>query len=109
MISIVCDEHIKAAVLNGLRSRGFDIVTFMEVGRKSIADEEQIQWARTVGRVILTNDDDYLKLASENNSDHSGIMFCHAEKHSIGSMIDAVERACTNKAADAYHGQTVFL
>ena len=57
-----------------------DIVRFQDIGRRGIADEEQLPWATAEGRVVLTHDPDYLALAS-GGVPHAGIAFCQATKY----------------------------
>lgn len=50
------DEHIDPAVAAQLRARGVDAITAAEAGRagQSIADIEQLAYAATQGRVMVT-------------------------------------------------------
>ena len=66
------DEHVGRAVVRGLRQRGADILTVSEAGMLGASDEEHLERARVEGRVLFTQDDDFLRLhASE--IDHAGI------------------------------------
>jgi len=62
------DEHIPAAVAEGLRRRGVDSLTVQQAGRSGWSDPEQLAFARTAGRVIVTMDSDFLVLASQGRS-----------------------------------------
>ena len=58
------DEHVGNAVVQGLRQRGVDILTVVEAGMLSTTDEAQLAFALNAGRVIFTQDGDFLRLAA---------------------------------------------
>ena len=56
------DEHVDPAVADGMRRRGIDVTTTAEAGLLGAADTAHIAFANQSGRVIFTNDDDFLSL-----------------------------------------------
>lgn len=86
-IRFYLDEHIPAAVAEGLRRRGVDSLTVQEAGRSGLSDPEQLAFARNAGRVIVTMDSDFLVLASQGVS-HAGIAYAKPNR-SIGDLITA--------------------
>lgn len=56
-ITVYTDEHITPQLAVALRTRGFDVLACHEVGRAglSIPDDEQLAYAVSLGRTILTN------------------------------------------------------
>src|SRR6478672_9344874 len=68
------DEHVGNAIVQGLRRRGVDIVTVIEAGMSGEADDAQLAFARNRGRVIFTQDGDFLRLAASGIS-HAGIVY----------------------------------
>jgi predicted nuclease of predicted toxin-antitoxin system len=56
------DENCHRAVAEGLRRRGIEVTTTPDVGLMSATDEQQIAFALTEGRVIFTQDRDFLRL-----------------------------------------------
>lgn len=79
------DEHIPAAVAEGLRRRGVDSLTVQEAGRAGLSNPEQLAFARAAGRVIVTMDSDFLVLATQGVS-HAGIAYANPNR-SIGDLI----------------------
>ena len=73
-IRFYTDEHISRTIIKGLRQRGIDILTVPEAGMLGATDEQHLNLAREQGRVILTQDDDFLRLAQAGES-HAGIVF----------------------------------
>jgi predicted nuclease of predicted toxin-antitoxin system len=80
------DEHCPTALAEGLRRRGIDVTTTPEAGLLQATDEEQLAFARREGRVVFTQDEDFLKLHAT-GSPHAGITYCHQESRSLGDII----------------------
>ena len=84
-INFYTDEHVARAVVRGLRQRGVDVLTVLEAGLIGASDEEQLEYANAEGRVIFTQDDDFLRLHAA-GVDHAGIVY--ARQHtSISDII----------------------
>jgi predicted nuclease of predicted toxin-antitoxin system len=83
------DEHIKSAIARELRHRGINVTTTVEVQLRTKSDESQLAFASREGRVLVTHDDDFLKLAIINQN-HSGIAYCHQTKRSVGQIIETL-------------------
>jgi predicted nuclease of predicted toxin-antitoxin system len=80
------DEHIDPDIALALRAHGIDVTTTIEQGLQSSDDEHHFRRARSEGRVIVTDDTDFLRLASV-ATDHPGIVFCRRNQHSMGEII----------------------
>lgn len=87
-ISFYLDEHVHRAVADGLRHRGMNVLTVQEAGKSGGADREQLSFAMSEGRVMVTMDSDFLLLASEGVS-HAGIVFANSQR-SIGDLIGSL-------------------
>jgi len=84
-IRFYADEHIPKAVIQGLRQRGVDILTVAEAGLLAANDVTHLRFVREVSRVIVTQDDDFLRLAAAGES-HAGIVY--APQHtSVSALI----------------------
>lgn len=83
------DEHCPHAIAEGLRRHGIDVTTSTDAGLLRAPDEDHIAFSRSQGRVIFTEDDDYLMLAAR-GIPHAGITYCHQQTRSIGEVIDAL-------------------
>ena len=62
MIRFLADESCDSVVVRALRAHGYDVLTVVEVAQGA-DDEEVMQLARREGRVILTEDKDFGRLA----------------------------------------------
>jgi uncharacterized protein with PIN domain len=59
------DEHVDPAIATALRRAGIDATTTNEAGLRTQDDVAHLRFARDEGRVIVTRDQDFLRLASE--------------------------------------------
>lgn len=72
------DTHIARAIAEQLRLKNVDVVRCEEVGMASASDEAHLQYATDEGRIMLSQDDDFLTLDAEwkqQNRQHAGIMY----------------------------------
>ena len=74
-IRFYVDEHIPNAVVYGLRMRGVDVLTPHEVHMRGASDVEQLRFATNRGRVLVTHDDDFLRIGASGIR-HAGIAYC---------------------------------
>lgn len=65
-IELYLDEDVSVLVAELLRARGFSARTTQEAGRKNAGDDEQLAYAVSQRRMLLThNRDDFARLAQE--------------------------------------------
>ena len=62
------------------------MTTTAEAGLFAAADEEHIAYGLATGRVIFTQDEDFLRLNTA-GVEHRGIAFCYQQSRSIGQII----------------------
>ena len=79
------DEHVPAAVTQGLRRRGVEALTVQEAGLRSATDEEQLAFALAQRRVIFTQDADFPRLHA-GGVHHAGIVYAPQQTR-VGAMI----------------------
>ncbi len=83
------DENCHHAIAEGLRRRGVDVSTTPEAGLMSASDEQQVAYGVANGRVILTQDRDFLRLHAAGMA-HVGIVYCEKDTRSIGAIIQGL-------------------
>jgi hypothetical protein len=83
------DENCHRAVAEGLRRRGIDVTTTPEAGLMSATDEQQAAYCLGEGRVLFTQDRDFLRLHAAGIL-HAGIAYCEKDTKSIGEMIQGL-------------------
>jgi hypothetical protein len=84
-IKFYTDEHVARAVVAGLRRRGIDVLTTQQANNLSAPDIEHLKFARKEGRVIFTQDDDFLRLHTK-GEEHAGIVYA-AQHTPIGEIL----------------------
>lgn len=95
------DKHIVMAAVRQLRRRGIDVLRCEDIGLDDAPDEEHLEYSTREGRVIITNDTDFLRLHDIWQAEgrrHAGIMFCLDEvqgEYAIGRIVSE---------AETYHG-----
>ena len=67
-LSLYMDHHVPAAITRGLRKRGVDVITAYEDGRARTSDEELLDRATELGRILVTRDEDFLSIANKWNT-----------------------------------------
>lgn len=95
-IALYMDHHVKAAVTEGLRRRGVDVITCADDGAGQTRDEAILQRATDLGRVVFTQDDDFLAIAREwlkNRRNFAGIIYAHQTQITTGEAIRDLELA----------------
>src|ERR1041384_2911924 len=68
------DEHVDPGIAVALRRAGIVVTTTTETNLKGANDEAQLEFARSQKRVIVTRDQDFLRLAARSQA-HNGIIF----------------------------------
>lgn len=102
------DENLHHAIAHGLRRRGIDVTTTNDAGLMGCSDEQQLAHAHQEGRVLVTHDDDLIRIHYQ-NIPHSGIAFAHARRHSIGHIVNALTSLHRRHSAEAMAGHIEYL
>jgi uncharacterized protein with PIN domain len=65
-LRIYLDHNVDPLLAKDARKAGYDAVAAVEVGNAALEDDEQLRWAASQRRCILTHDyDDYPRLATD--------------------------------------------
>lgn len=83
------DENCTKTVATGLRRHGIEVTTTPEAGLLGAIDEDQAAYALAEGRVIFTQDRDFMKIHAA-GAPHTGIAYCEKDTRSIGEIIVAL-------------------
>ncbi len=84
------DEHANPVIADALRRRGIDVTTTLEAGLLGADDSDHLAFALSQGRVIFTNDSDFLRL-HDAGAEHAGIAYCHQQSRSVGEIVRFLE------------------
>lgn len=101
MLSGYADLHLSGPILRGLSRRGMDLIRGQDRGMCGQDDKVLLADATAEGRLVLTNDTDYLVLHAAwqaAGQDHAGIVYWHQRKYPIGKAIDLIIDYATRTA-----------
>ena len=82
------DENCDPRIAVGLRLHGIDVTTTSEAGLRGESDERQLGYAAGEGRVILTHDGDFLRLATAGVG-HAGIVYSPQDRP-LGGLVRGI-------------------
>jgi hypothetical protein len=106
-IRFYTDEHVAKAVIEGLRQRGVDVLSVPEAAMLGARDEEQLARAQAEGRVIFTQDEDFLRLHAAGAA-HAGIVYA-APQMLIGEIIRGLMLVYELLDSEDMQGHVEFL
>lgn len=95
------------AVAEGLRKRNRDVTTSKDAGLIAGSDEEQLAFALSESRVLVSRDTDFLVLNSQ-GIDHAGIVYW-TERRVLGFLIKELDSLCFDRTTDEMRGQVKYL
>jgi predicted nuclease of predicted toxin-antitoxin system len=106
------DHHVNDAIEEGLRQRGIDVLRAIDDGFAERSDEAILARASDLGRIVFTQDRDFLELAAEwqrTGREFSGIVYAHQMRITIGQAIRELELTCQVLAAEEIRNRAVRL
>ena len=111
-LRILMDVHVPAAITSELRRRGVDVLTAVEDGSSTMADEELLERGRRLGRVIFTQDIRFKALAETWQRDRrafAGLLFGHQLRGSIGAYVRDLQLIATASTPEEWQGVVEHL
>lgn len=93
-IALYMDEQVPKQITLGLRQRRIDVLTVQDDGFTSTPDSLVLDHATELGRVIFSQDDDFLREAHYRQVEEiyfSGVIYVHQRNISIGNCIRDLE------------------
>lgn len=93
-VPLYMDHHVRRAVTSALRRRGVDVLTAGEDGAARLPDSSLLDRATALGRVLVTQDDDFLAEGAHRQRSgisFAGVIYSHQMKMSIADYIRNLE------------------
>lgn len=106
------DHHVRSAVTKGLRRRGIDVLTAFEDGRAAAPDEQLLARAAELGRVMFTQDDDFLVVADNwkrIGRHFAGLVYAHQLQATIGQIVTDLQLILEAATSDEMRDAVLFL
>lgn len=102
------DENVSSAIATALRRFEINVTTTSDVGLIGASDLEQYAYVQRQSRMIVTHDDDFLRIASVRD-DHPGMVYCRKDARSIGEIVEQLILIHEILSPDEMKGQVQFL
>jgi hypothetical protein len=93
-VAFYMDHHVKAAITQGLRKRGVDVLTAHEDGASTFRDDQLLARATQLGRTLFSEDDDLLVVANQwlqARRDFAGLVFGRLLGITVGKAVRDLE------------------
>lgn len=108
MIRFHLDEHMANLVATALRQHGFDVTTPDDVDLLGSDDPGHLAFASDEGRVMVTHDDDFLRLHAT-GVEHAGIAFCHANRYTPSQLTSMLRLLGERFTEEEMRGHVEYL
>jgi hypothetical protein len=106
------DVHVPSSISAGLRRRGLDVLTSQEDGTDRWDDARLLERATSLDRVLFSQDDDLLRLASAWHAEgrpFPGVIYAHQMSAGIGALVQDLELVLKCGEPNEIVGRVVFL
>ena len=93
-VRLYMDVHVPQAITDQLRARGVDVLTAIEDGCALLPDDQLLEHARSLDRVLFTQDIRFKALAEDWQRlrlPFSGLLFGHQQAGTIGQYVRDLE------------------
>jgi predicted nuclease of predicted toxin-antitoxin system len=98
-IRFYTDENVENQISVGLRTRQIDVITTPEAGTMGFSDAEHVAFALAERRVIITQDADFIILASQ-GMEHAGIVYYKPQSRTTKQIIRGLLRLYEQLSAE---------
>jgi predicted nuclease of predicted toxin-antitoxin system len=107
-IRFYTDENVKTDIALDLRTPQIDVITTPEAGTMGLKDEEHLAYALSTNRVIVTQDSDFIVLASRGKA-HAGIVYYKPQTRTTKQILRGLLRLYEQLSAEDMHNRIEFL
>jgi hypothetical protein len=111
-VPLYMDVHVSEPVTEQLRRRGVDVVTAIENGSRRWSDDQLLERARVLGRVVFTQDIGFKALAEQWQAEgrpFAGLAFAHQLGATIGELVRDLELIALGTEPHEWAGKIVYL
>ncbi len=111
-VAFYTDVHIPGPIVVGLRMRGVDVLTAQDDEAWTLEDDELLARSTTLGRVLISFDDDLLKEATKLQRaglPFPGVVFTRPLEISIGQCIQDLELIAKALSPEEIANQVLYI
>ncbi len=97
-LKLYMDHNSHGGIVAGLRKRGIDLITAESDGMADADDEPLLQRAADLGRVVFTQDVDFIEIAGnwiESGRNFAGVIYARQMGLNVGVVLRDVELIAT--------------
>jgi hypothetical protein len=108
---VLLDVHVPIAIAEALRRHGIDVVTAQDADAALLEDEALLQRAFDLGRVLATQDVDFLEIVSRwtrEGRQSRGVVFAR-QGIPVGVFLEELELCLHGLADEELSNQVIFL
>lgn len=106
------DVHVPLAITRGLRRRGVDVLTAQQDGTTSLSDDQLLNRATQLHRILFTRDPDLLAEAAKRlrgGTPFCTVVFARQTEVSIGRCVNDLEILAKAAEPEEAMSQIVYL
>ena len=106
------DVHVPRAITEGLRLRDVDVMTAQEDGSSRLGDDDLLDRATSLDRVLFTRDADLLAEATRRQREgraFAGVIYAHQLQATIGQCVRDLELIATVGESEDLASRIEFL
>ncbi len=111
-VALYMDHNVVRAVTEGCRANGLDVLTAFEDGWHEESDSSVLERANCLGRVVFTQDSDFLVLAAHHQAQaipFAGVVFAKHGGVTIRNVIDDLTLICHLLSPEEIRNQLIWL
>ncbi len=111
-VSLYMDHCVHAAIADGLRRRGVDVLTANEDGTATWDDNQLLDRATILNRTLFSQDEDLLSIAYQwlqAGRDFAGLVYAHQLNITIGQAVADLELIAKAMDSDDMRNRIEFI
>jgi hypothetical protein len=111
-VALYMDVHVPAPITEQLRRRQVDVLTAIADGWGRRSDDELLQHALEIGRVLFTQDIRFRALGEEwqrQGRPFAGLLFGHQLRGTIGQYVEDLELIAKASEPDEWKNRIEYL
>ena len=111
-VPLYMDVHVPQSITDQLRRRGVDVLTAIEDGARKLPDDELLERARELGRVVFTQDVRFKALAEDRQRQEqpfAGLIFGRQRGVTIGQFVKDLELIARASEPDEWSSVVQYL
>ena len=111
-VAFYFDVHVPQAIADQLLRRGVDVVTAIEDGSATLPDDQLLDRAAALGRVLFTQDIRFRALAENwqrQGRPFAGLLFGHQLRATLGHYVNDLETIAQASEPQDWQNQVGYL